>query len=334
LSHIHKHVLIGVAATLLSWGSVNAVRAQAPAAVTNYPDKTIRIVVPSTPAGGNDFLARVLGAKLAKMWGQKVLIENRPGAGGIIGSEAVAKAEPDGYTLLIVATGYTVNPSIYAKLPYDTLKDFAPVTLLASTTHVLVINPAVKARSIGELMAQARSAPGSLTYAQSGLGTGGYLCGELMKTTAQIDMLSIAYKGAGEAVSGVLSGHTDMLFTQLGPVMNHIKAGKLIPLATTSLTRNADLPNIPTLDESGLTGFEVDAWSGILAPAGTPAAIIKKLQEQIHLAINEPDVKEILNTQGFIPIGNTPAEFDKMIRKDIAKWADLIKQAGIKPQGG
>lgn len=320
---------------LLATGSLAGAPARAQTgaeAAASFPDKQVRIVVPSTPGGATDFLARLVGTKLSQMWGQPVLVDNHAGAGGIIGSQFVAQSPADGYTLLIVATGYTVNPSIYKKLPYDTIKDFAPVTLLAATTHVLVTHPSVPAQSIKELLALARSKPGHLTYATSGTGTGGYLCGEVMKKVGQLDMLSVAYKGAGAATSAVLGHQTDMEFTDVGPVMPYIKSGQLRALAVSSLQRSPELPDVPTLDESGLKGFQVDAWAGILAPAGTPKEVLAKIQQQINQAVNSPDVKEKLLAQGYAPVASTPDNFAAQIKTEVVKWAKLIHDAGIQPQ--
>ena len=297
-----------------------------------FPEKPIHIIVPSTPGGALDFLSRVLGPKLTQAWGQPVVVDNRPGAGGIIGSEMVVKSPPDGHTLLAVASGFTVNPYIYLKLPYDTVKDFAPVTLAASTTHVLVVHPKVPAKSIQELIALAKAKPGKLTYATSGAGTGGFLCAELMKKMAGINMVGVSYKGAGAATLAVLSGEVDMLFTQISPVIQHIKSGKVRAFATTSLKRSLELPDVPTLSEGGIPGFQVDAWCGLLTTAGTPADVVLKLQGQISKALHSPDFKEKLAAAGFEPVGESPEKFAALIKADMAKWSKLIQDAGIKPE--
>jgi tripartite-type tricarboxylate transporter receptor subunit TctC len=297
-----------------------------------FPSRPIRILVPSTPAGASDFLARLISPKLTDAWHQQVVVDNRPGAGGIIGSEIVARAAPDGHTLLIVATGYTVNPFLYARLPYDTVKDFAPVTLLVSTTHVLVVHSSVPANSIKELLNLAKAKPGQLTYATSGIGTGGYLAVELFKKMAGIDMIGVPYKGAGEATAAVLGGQVQMLFTQVAPALPHIRSGKLRAFATTSLQRSPELPEVPTLSESGLTGFQVDAWNGVLGPARTPAKVIAKLQSEIARILHSPEIKARLASFGFEPVGSTPAQFAALIRTEMEKWERLIKEAGIKPE--
>jgi len=316
--------MMGCADTLAQPGRVG------PAAA--FPNKPIRILVPSSPAGASDFLARLIGAKLSEIWRQQVVIDNRAGAGGIIGSEIVARAAPDGYTLLIVATGYTVNPFLYTKLPYDTVKDFAPVTQLVSTTHVLVAHPSAAIQSIKELLSLARAKPGYFTYATSGIGTGGYLSVELFKKMAGVEMTGVPYKGAGEATAAVLGGQVQMLFTQVAPALPHVRTGKLRALATTSLQRSPELPDVPTLSESGLAGFQVDAWNGILAPARTPQEIIAKLQGEIAKILHSPEFRARLASFGFEPVGNTPAQFAAMIESEMGKWEKLIKEAGIKPE--
>jgi tripartite-type tricarboxylate transporter receptor subunit TctC len=297
-----------------------------------FPEKPIRIVVPSTPGGALDFLARIIGPKLTKAWGQPVIVENRPGAGGIIGSEIVANSPPDGHTLLAVASGFTVNPFLYTKLPYDTVKSFCPVTLAVSSTHVLVVHPKLPVQSIKELIALAKAKPGQLTYATSGIGTGGFLCAELMKKMAGIDMVGATYKGAGASTLAALGGEVDMLFTQIAPVIHHIKAGKLRPFATTSLLRSPELPDVPTLSESGLSGFQVDAWCGLLVTAGTPSDIVLKLQSEISKAIHSTDGRERLAASGFEPVGESPDKFAALIKSDMTKWSKLIQDAGIKPE--
>jgi tripartite-type tricarboxylate transporter receptor subunit TctC len=302
-----------------------------PARAADFPDHPVRIIVPSTAGGALDFLARLVGAKLSLMWGQPVVVENRPGAGGVVGSQVVAQSAPDGHTLLIVATGYTVNPSIYAKLPYDTLKDFAPVTLLAETEHVVAASPKSKLTSIGQLLKEVREKPGKITYAVSGIGTGGWLAGELMKKEGQLNMLAIPYKGSGAATSGVVAGQTDLLFTDVGPVLPFAQSGQLRPLAVTGLKRSPQMPDVPTLDESGLKGFEVGAWAGVLAPAATPPAVVDRLQHDIAAAVHAPDIEAKMTSQGYVAVAGTPAEFRAVATAEVKKWADLIRDAGIQP---
>ncbi|WP_158219287.1 MULTISPECIES: tripartite tricarboxylate transporter substrate binding protein [unclassified Achromobacter] len=297
----------------------------------DFPDKPVRIIVPSTAGGALDFLARVVGAKLSQQWGQAVVVENRPGAGGIVGSQFVAQSAPDGQTLLIVATGYTVNPSIYAKLPYDTVKDFTPITLLAETSHVLAASPQSKITSVAQLLKEVGEKPGRITYAVSGIGTGGWLTGELMKKDGKLNMLAIPYKGSGAATSGVVAGQTDLLITDVGPVLPFAQSKQLQPLAVTGLKRSAQLPDVPTLDESGMKGFEVGAWAGILGPGNMPPALVQKIQHDFAEAANAPDVKEKLTAQGYDPVVSSPEEFRKVVTDELNKWGELMRDAGIKP---
>jgi tripartite-type tricarboxylate transporter receptor subunit TctC len=299
---------------------------------SKFPDKPVRIIVPSTPGGTLDFLARVLSPKLEQMWGVPVVVDDRPGAGGIVGTQAVVQSPPDGHTLLFVATGFTINPAIYAKLPYDTVKDLAPVTILTSTANVLVANPKLKIDSMTELLAMARANPGKLTYAMSGVGTGGWLSGQLLRQMAHIDLLEIPYKGAGASTAAVVAGQTDLLFTDVGPALTFVKAGQLKPLAVSTLKRSPQLPDVPTLDESGVKGFQIDASTGVLAPGGTPPAVIARIQRDIHTAVHSKEIADKLAAQGYTPIASSPAQYEARIKDELKKWAELVKRANIKPQ--
>jgi tripartite-type tricarboxylate transporter receptor subunit TctC len=302
-------------------------------AKAKFPDKPVHIIVPSTPGGTLDFLARVIAPTLSQMWDQPVIVDDRPGAGGIIGTQLVAQSPPDGHTLLFVATGYTINPWIYSKLPYDTVKDFTPVTLLASTANVLVANRNLKVNSMQELLAMARANPGKLTYASSGVGTGGWLSGQLLKQLARIDLLEVPYKGAGAATAAVVEGHTDLLFTDVGPAIPFIQAGQLKALGVSTLKRQPQLPDVPTIDESGVKGFQIDASSGVLAPAGTPPEVVSQIQHDINVAVHSKDVADKLTARGYVPIADSPADYAAQIQVELKKWGDLFKQANIKPMG-
>ncbi|MBY0270839.1 MAG: tripartite tricarboxylate transporter substrate binding protein [Burkholderiales bacterium] len=295
-----------------------------------FPSKPIRFIVPSSAGGGNDYLARLFGAKITENWGQQVLVDLRPGAAGILGSEIVAKAPPDGHTILIVATGYGLNPSLYAKLPYDTIEDFARVNLLAFSPNVLVVHPSLPVKSVKELIALAKSRPGELNYASSGAGTGGHLSIELMKYMAKINMVHIPYKGAGDATMAVVSGQVHMLMTAPGAAIPFIKAGRLRPLAVGSAKRVKALPEVPTMAEAALPGYEVDGFYGILAPGKTPRTIVDRLYAEFDRILKLPDVIQQLEAQGFEPVSYTPEKFTEYVKKEMQKWPPVFKAAGIK----
>lgn len=295
-----------------------------------FPSKPIRFVVPSSAGGGNDYLARLFGAKITENWGQQVLVDLRPGAAGILGSEIVAKAPPDGHTILIVATGYGLNPSLYSKLPYDTIEDFARINLLAFSPNVLVVHPSLPVKSVKELIALAKSRPGQLNYASSGAGTGGHLSIELMKFMSKIDMAHIPYKGAGDATMAAVSGQVHMLMTAPGAAIPFIKAGRLRPLAVGSAKRVKALPQVPTMAEAALPGYEVDGFYGILAPGKTPRPIVDRLYAEFDRILKLPDVIQQLEAQGFDPVSYTPEKFTEHIKKEMQKWPPVFKAAGIK----
>ncbi len=295
-----------------------------------FPTKPIRFVVPSSAGGGNDYLARLFGARITENWGQQVLVDLRPGAAGILGSEIVAKAPPDGHTILIVATGYGLNPSLYAKLPYDTIEDFARINLLAFSPNVLVVHPSLPVKSVKELIALAKSRPGELNYASSGAGTGGHLSIELMKYMSRIDMAHIPYKGAGDSTMAVVSGQVHMLMTAPGAAIPFIKAGRLRPLAVGSAKRVKALPEVPTMAEAALPGYEVDGFYGVLAPGKTPRPVVDRLYAEFDRILKLPDVIQQLEAQGFDPVSYTPEKFTEHVKKEMQKWPPVFKAAGIK----
>jgi tripartite-type tricarboxylate transporter receptor subunit TctC len=301
------------------------------ASAQTYPVKPIRIVVPFPPGGATDILARDVAQKLTEAWGQQVIVDNRPGAGGNIGSELVAHSAPDGYTLEMGTVGtHAINASLYAKMPYDHVKDFAPVILVAGVPNVLVVNNAVPANSVAELIAYAKANPGKLNFASSGNGTSIHLSGELFKVMAGVQMTHIPYKGSAPALQDLLGGQVQLMFDNLPPSLPQIKAGKVRALAVTSLTRAPALPDVPTVAESGLPGFEASSWFGILAPAGTPPAIVAKLNAEIAKWLATPEAKEQLAKQGANAAGGTPEEFAKHIAAETAKWAKVVKDSGAK----
>ncbi len=301
-----------------------------PAAAQGYPTKPIRLIVPTAPGGGTDFSARLIGAKLAEAWGQTVVIDNRSGASGNIGVELAARAVPDGHTLVMPITSFPVNPSLYSKLPFNTEKDFAPIALVASAPLLLVVNPSVPAKSVGELITLAKARAGQLNYANSGSGTTAHLAGELFKRTAGVDIVSIAYKGGGPAVIDLIAGNVQIYFSTIPAALQQVKAGKLRALAVTSTTRVAEIPEYPTVAESGLPGFQVIGWFGLFAPAGTPAAVIQKINGEIVKTLKAPETRERLSGHGLIPGGGTPQDLGKFLSEEIARWRKLIQEAGIR----
>ena len=301
-----------------------------PAAAQSYPSKPIRLIVPAAPGGGTDFSARLIGAKLTEAWGQTVVIDNRTGASGNIGVELAARAVPDGHTLVMPITSFPVNPGLHAKLPFDTEKDFAPIALVASAPLLLVVNPSVPAKSVGELITLARARAGQLNYANSGSGTTAHLAGELFKRMAGVDIVGIAYKGGGPAVIDLIGGSVQIYFSTIPAALQQVKAGKLRALAVTSATRVAEISEIPTVAESGLPGFQVIGWFGLFAPAGTPLAVIQKLNAEIVKTLKAPETRERLSGHGLIPGGGTPQDLGKFLSEEIARWRKLIHEAGIR----
>ncbi len=295
-----------------------------------YPNRAIRIIVPVAAGGGTDYSARVIAQKLSVSLGQSVVVENRPGASGNIGAELVARAAPDGYTLGMPITSFPVNPSLFRKLPFDAVKDFAPVALVGTLPLVLVVHPSVPAQTTAELIALARKQPGTVNFANSGSGTTAHLAGELFKRMAKIQLVSVNYKGGGPAVTDLLGGQVQMYFATLPSVLPHIQAGKLRALAVTGKQRLAELPDVPTVADSGLPGFEVTAWFGLFAPAGTPASIIQQLNAEVVKILHTPEMQKSLPQHGILPAGSSPQELAIHLRDEIQKWSVVVKEAGIK----
>jgi tripartite-type tricarboxylate transporter receptor subunit TctC len=296
-----------------------------------YPAKPIRIVVPFPAAGTTDILARAVGIEMQKAWGQPVVVENRPGAGGNLGSDMVAKAAPDGYTLLVGAVSpQAINVTLYPKMPYDVMRDFAHITLIAAVPNLLEVHPSVPVKTVKELIDLAKSKPGQLSYASSGNGTSIHLSAELFKTMAGVDMLHIPYKGSAPAVTDLIAGQVQLMFDNLPSSIAQVKAGKLRPIAVTTLKRSPALPDVPTIAESGLPGYDASSWFGMHAPAGTPKDIISKIHGVVTKSLQAPEMIERLSTQGAQPVGNTPEEFTEFLRVEIAKWARVVKASGAR----
>ncbi len=288
-----------------------------------FPAKPVRIVVPFPPGGGADALARLMAPKLIEIWRQQVIVENKPGASGHIGADHVAQSPADGHTLLMSST---------ASLTERNVSQFAPVTLVSASPYVVTANPQVQASNVRELIALARANPGKLTYASSGTGAASHLSAELFKSMAQIDLLHVPYKGTGQAVTDLLAGQVDLLFAPSQAVIQHVKAGKLKALASTGARRTETLPDLPTVAESGLPGYEAVGWFGLLAPAATPKPVVDKLSADANRALTDQEVRSRMQALGADPSGNTPEEFARFIREDQAKWGKLMREAGIKPE--
>jgi tripartite-type tricarboxylate transporter receptor subunit TctC len=295
-----------------------------------FPNKTVRLVVPFAAGGSTDIIGRTVGQKLSEIWGQPVVVDNRPGGSTVIGTDLVAKAPPDGHTMLITPAPFTIVPSLIAKLPYDPARDFEPVSLINTTPLVVVVHPGVPAKSVKELVALAKRRPGTLNYGSSGSGGSNHLAGELFNAMAGVKMVHIPYKGNAPALADLVGGHVDVVFNGLTSAMPLIKSGKLRPLAVTSLNRAGALPDMPTLDELGLKGFQAVAWNGLTAPARTPKEIVARINADLLKVIRSPDLVERLRTEGSDPVGNSPAEYAAFLRDEIAKWRKVIQFAGVK----
>ncbi len=312
---------------LLAFGLLTGI-----AQAEGYPNKPIRIIVPYPPGGFNDTLARTLGQKLTVKWGRPVIVDNRPGGGSTIGTNLAAKSAPDGYTLLIVSFAFAVNPALYATLPYDTGKDFVPIVHAANTPNLLVVNPGLPVKSVKELIALAKSKPGKLNYASGGNGSSPHLSMELFKSLAGVDVVHIPYKGSAPAVTDLIGGQVDLMFDNVPNVIQQVKAGKLRGLAVSSKERSPFVKDLPTVAESGVPGFDVSVWFGVVAPAGTPQSVIAKLNAEINQILKRPEVVELFQTQGVKPIGGTPEAFSVFLRAQMTKWAKVVKESGAKAE--
>ena len=301
------------------------------ASAQSFPSKPIKIVVPFPPGGFNDVLGRTLAQDFQKAWNQPVLVDNRPGGNTIIGSDLVAKSAPDGYTLLVVALPFSVLPSLFAgKLPFDVQRDFAPVSLCAGSPNMLVVNPSLPVNNVKELIALAKSQPGKLTYASAGNGTSNHVSAEYFKMLTGTDMLHIPYKGSAPSVADLIGGQVDMLFDNVPNVIQHVKAGKLKPLAVTSTMRSFQAPEVPTMQEAGVPDYEVNVWFGLLATAGTPPDVVAKLSAETVRVLNLPEVRERFRTLGVEVIASSPEQFAQHLRSEIAKWGRVVREAKIR----
>jgi tripartite-type tricarboxylate transporter receptor subunit TctC len=301
------------------------------AAADTWPSRPVHIIVPFAPGGPADILARLVGSRLSDTWGQPVVVDNRPGAAGIIGAEVVAKSPPDGYTLLLSNMSDAVSVTLYPKLPYDLVRDFKPITPIAMTSFILAVHPSLKANSVAELIALARAEPGKLAFASSGSGTLSHLAGEIMKSMADIDMLHVPYKGQSPATNDVLAGRVPLTFTNTMVGLPFVRSGKLRALAVSPIRRIAVAPDIPTVAESGLPGFDVAPWFGLHAPAGTPDDIVRRVAADVDAALKVPEIAGRLKAMGAEPAAETPQAFDARVRSDIEKWGRAVKSSGAHP---
>jgi tripartite-type tricarboxylate transporter receptor subunit TctC len=303
------------------------------AAADAYPSKPIRFVVAFPPGGGTDLVARTIAPRLAERVGQQVVVDNRPGAGGNLGTEIVAKSAPDGYTMLMGSVGpLAINASLFARMPFDPLKDLAPVTLAASTPNILVVHPSLPATTVQDLIALAKARPGAINFASSGQGTPAQLAGELFNSMAGVKMVHVPYKGAAPALADLLGGQVQVMFSTMPPALPHVAAGRLRALAVASLQRSPAAPELPTLNEAALPGFEATTWHGVIVPAGTPGAVVAKLHRDIVAVLRMPDVAERLSSQGAEAIGSTPQEFASYVKTETAKWAKVVRESGAKAE--
>ena len=302
------------------------------AGAQTYPSRSVRMIVPFAAGGPTDVIARIVAQKLSETWGQQIYTENVPGGGGNTGAAMAARAPADGYTILVVSTGFIVNPSMYPKVPYDPIKDFSPVTLVASSPNVLSVYPEVPAKSVRELVELIKANPGKYSFAQPGTGSTPHLAGELFKLKFGLDLVVVPFNGAALAINSTLGGHTPIVFTALPPAMANIKDGKLRGLAVLSLKRAAVLPEVPTMAEAGVPDQESDTLTGVVVPAGTPQEIIDRWNAEIVRVVALPDVKQRLQDLGFEPVADTPAHFGERIKTEIAKWAKVVHDANIKAE--
>lgn len=300
------------------------------ASAQSFPIKPVRWIVPFPPGGAADISSRLIGQKLAERWGQQVIIDNRPGAGGNLGTELAARAAPDGYTVVLVPATFTTYPSLVRKPLFDPVKDFAPISLVSSSPLMVVVHPSLPVKSVRELVALAKARPDQLNYASSGIGASAHMAAELFKSMTNTRIVHVAYKGQPPAIIDLVSGQVQLMFPNIPSVLAQIKANRLRPLAVTTASRSALFPEMPTVAEVGIPGFEVTQWGGLVTAAGVPVAITEKFQKDLSAVLNQLDVKQLLLGHGFEAVGNTPAQFSEFIRMEIAKWAKIIKEADIR----
>ncbi|MBI4191591.1 MAG: tripartite tricarboxylate transporter substrate binding protein [Betaproteobacteria bacterium] len=320
---MRRQIIIGIPLIFITIGSVNA---------QNYPNRPIRFISPYAPGGGTDIIARALAQKLTESLGQSVIVDNRPGGGGVAGFQLVAKSPPDGYMILLGSTGpLTVNPNLGMRLPYDPIRDFAPITLTSKIPVVLAVHPSLPVKSVRELIAFAKARPGTLGYSSGGIGGSGHRGGAMFSVMAGVKMIHVAYRGTGPATIAVMSGEVPLTFGNMLSVLPHVKGGRLRAIAVTSDKRSPSAPELPTISESGLPGYEADPWYGVLAPAGTPREVIGRLHAELVKIMHHPDMREKLLIEGGEAVANSPEEFASHIKNELGRWARIVKEANLKP---
>ena len=309
--------------------AANVAGAASPASKDSYPARPVRMVLPFAPGGGTDIIGRLIGQKLSELWEVPVVLDNRPGAGSTVGTAIAAKSPPDGYTIGVTSMSHAINATLYRTLPYDTVKDFEPIILTVRAPNVLVVHPSVPAKSVKELVALAKSQPGKMNFSSSGTGGVSHLSAEVFRAAAGIDIVHVPYKGAGPAMTALVGGEAQIMMATMPVLLAQMKANRVRPLAISSLKRSPLAPQLPTIAENGYPGFETDTWYGLLAPAGTPRAIVRRVNADSARVMEAPDLKVALEQQGAQPAGGTPEEFGRFIQSEIVKWAKAIRQAKV-----
>jgi tripartite-type tricarboxylate transporter receptor subunit TctC len=317
---MHRFLCVGV---LLCASSVAA-----PVAAAEYPSRPIRFIVPFPPGGGNDIVGRIVAARLAEGLGQQIVVDNRGGAGGTIGTDITAKAPPDGYTMLVNNISLAVNHTLFKKLPYDTLKDLAPVSLIGRQPNIVVVHPALPVKSVRELLALARAKPGEMSYGSGGVGTASHLATEMLKLMTKTEMVHVPYKGLGPALTDLVGGRLQVIISTMASALPQTRAGRLRPIAVTTAQRSAFFPDVPTMDEAGVKGYEFSTWYGLLMPGGTPRAIVERVNAETRKAVGSSLVKEQFVGQGLEPASSSPQEFGAYLKREVAKWAPVVKASG------
>jgi tripartite-type tricarboxylate transporter receptor subunit TctC len=320
----HPALTVLALALLCATGSAQAQK--------DYPNRPIRMLVGVVPGGATDILARIFGQKLAESWQQQVVVDNRPGANQIVAADLTSKAAPDGYTLQMIPAGFAINPAMHPKLPYDPIRDFTAISMVAMVPNVMVVHPSIPVKTVSDFIAYARARPGQLSFGSSGVGSPSHLCGELLSSLARLQMTHVPYKGQGQAMIDLLGGHLKVAFPSIPASIPFIKAGKLIALGIATNRRSSALPDLPTIEESGVKGYDVSAWYGVIGPPKMAQPLLAKINGELNRILRIPEVSQAMSQQGADPLGSTPEEFAKAIATDIPKWKKVVADAGIKPQ--